>query len=82
MLSRKSPINSHWSILDLTAQTVGVLFTNFSPIPISSRILPPPVNFTVSGFLWDCLIHLVLSLLQGDKKGSLPILLHDNCLLC
>ena len=30
-------IRSHLLILDLRAQAIGVLFRNFSPVPISSR---------------------------------------------
>ena len=29
----------HLSILDLTAQAIAVLFRNFSPVPISSRLI-------------------------------------------
>ena len=31
-------IRSHSSILDLTAQAIGVLFRNFSPVPTFSRL--------------------------------------------
>jgi hypothetical protein len=30
----------HLSILDLTAQDIGVLFRNFFPVPISLRLFP------------------------------------------
>jgi hypothetical protein len=30
-------MRSHLLILDLIAQAIGVLFRNFSPVPISSR---------------------------------------------
>jgi hypothetical protein len=33
-------MRSHLSILDLTAQAIAVLFRNFSPVPISSRLFP------------------------------------------
>jgi hypothetical protein len=51
------------SILDLTAQDIGVLFRNFSPVPISSRVFPTfsSISFSVSGFMWSSLIHLDLS---------------------
>ena len=39
------------------------------------------INFSVSGFMWSSLIHLDLSFVQGDKNGSIYILLHDNCQL-
>jgi hypothetical protein len=77
-------MRSHLSILDLTAQAIAVLFKNFSPVPISSRLFPTfsSINFSVSGFMWRSLIHLDLSFVQGDKNGSIHILLHDNHQLC
>jgi hypothetical protein len=41
------------SILDLTAQAIAVLFRNFSPVPISSRLFPTfsSISFSVSGFM-------------------------------
>jgi hypothetical protein len=77
-------MRSHLSILDLTEQAIAVLFRNFSPLPISSRLSPTfsSINFSVSGFMWRSLIHLDLSFAQGDKNGSILILLHDNLQLC
>jgi hypothetical protein len=74
----------HLSILDLKAQAIAVLFRNFSSVPISSRLFPTfsSISFTISGFMWRSLIHLDLSFVQGDKNGSISILLHDNCQLC
>ena len=74
----------HLSTLDLTAQAIAVLFRNFPPVPISSRLFPTfsSISFSVSGFMWSSLIHLLLTLVQGDKYGSIPILLHDNNQLC
>jgi hypothetical protein len=40
------------------------------------------LSFSVSGFMWSSLIHLDLTLVQGDRNGLISILLHDNCLLC
>jgi hypothetical protein len=53
-------MQSHLSILDLTAQAIAVLFRNFSPVPISSRLFPTfsSISVTVSGFMWSSLIHL------------------------
>jgi hypothetical protein len=70
----------HLSILHLTAQAIAVLFRNFSPVPISSRLFPTfsSISFSVSGFMWSSLIHLALTVVQGDKNGSIHILLHDN----
>jgi hypothetical protein len=52
-------------------------------VPISSRLFPTfsSISFTVSGFMWSSLIHLDLTLVQGDRNGSIHILLHDNCQL-
>ena len=73
----------HLSILDLTVQAIAVLFRNFSPVPISSRVFPTFsfINFSVSGFMWRSLIHLDLSFVHGDKNGSILSLPHDNCQL-
>jgi hypothetical protein len=56
----------------------------FSPVPISSRLFPTfsSLSFSVSGFMWSSLIHVDLTLVQGDKNESIHILLHDNCQLC
>jgi hypothetical protein len=71
------------SILDLTAQASAVLFRNFSLVPTSSRLFTTfsSISFSVSGFMWSSFIHLDLSFVQGDKNGSIHILLHDNCQL-
>ena len=52
---------------------VAVLFRNFSPVPKSSRLFPTfsSISFTVSGFMWSYLIHLDLTLVQGDRNGSI-----------
>ena len=73
-------MRSHLSILELTAQAVALLFRNFSPAPISSRLFPTfsSISFSVSGFMWSSLIHLDLSRVQGDKNGSICLLIHDN----
>jgi hypothetical protein len=77
-------MRSHLSILNLTAQAIAVLFRNYSPVPISSRLFPTfsPISFSVSGFMWSSLIHIDLTLVQGDRNGSIPILLYDNRQLC
>ena len=51
------------------------------PVPITLGLFPTfsSINFSVSGFMWSSLIHLDLSFVQGDKNGSIHILLHDNC---
>jgi hypothetical protein len=35
-------------------------------------------RFNVSGFMWRSLINLDLSFVQGEKNGSIFILLHAN----
>jgi hypothetical protein len=75
---------SNLSILDLRAQAIAVLFSNFSPVPISLRLFLTffSTNFSVSGFMWRSLIDLDLRFVQGYKNESIHILLHDNCQLC
>jgi hypothetical protein len=70
-------MRSHLSILQLTAQAIAVLFRNYSSVLISSRLSPhfSSISFSVSGFMWRSLIHLDLSFEQGDKNGSIHILL-------
>jgi hypothetical protein len=77
-------MRSYLSILDLTAQAIAVLFRNFPPVPIFLRVFPTlaSINISVSGLMWKSLIHLNLSFVQGDKNGSIRILLHDNRQLC
>jgi hypothetical protein len=77
-------MRSHLSILDLTAQAITVLFRNFSPVSISSRLSPTfsSINFIVSGLMWRSLVHLDLSFVQGNKSGSIHILLQANHQLC
>jgi hypothetical protein len=77
-------MRSHLLILNLTAQAIAVLSGIFFFVPISLRLLPSffSIRFRVSGFLWSYLVHLDLSFVQGDKNGSLRILLHNNCQLC
>jgi hypothetical protein len=74
---------THLSILDLKAQAIAVLFRNFSLVPISSRLLPTfsSISFSVFCFTWSSLIHLDLRFVQGNKNGSIHILLHANCQL-
>ena len=77
-------MSSHLLILDLRAQAIAVLFRNFSPVPICSRLFAnfTSVSFSVPGFMWRSLIYLDLSFVQGGKNGSIHILLHDSCQLC
>ena len=77
-------MRSHLLILKLIAQAFAVLFRNFSLVPISSRLFPTfsSISFSVSGFMLSSLIHLDLTLVQGDRNGSIHILLHDHHQLC
>ena len=72
-------MRSHLSILNLTAQTIAVLFRNFSPVPISSRLFPTFSSISFSVWFY---VHLDLTLVQGDWNGSICILLHDTNQLC
>jgi hypothetical protein len=73
-------MRSHLLILDLTVQAIGVVFKNFSTMPICSRISPTlsSILFSVSGFMQSSLIHLDLSFVQGDINGLIHILLQAN----
>jgi hypothetical protein len=59
------------------------MFRKISPVPMCSRLFPTffSTSFSVSGFMWRSLIHLDLSFVQGDKNGSIYILLHADCQL-
>jgi hypothetical protein len=77
-------MRSHLSILDLTVQAISVQFRNFPHVSISSKLFPTfsSIGFSVSGFMWSSSVHLELTLVQGDKSGTIHILLHDNRQLC
>ena len=59
-------MRSHLSILILTAQAIGVLFRNFSPVPMCSRLFPTfsSISFSVFCFMSSSLIHLDLGFVQ------------------
>jgi hypothetical protein len=69
----------HLMILHLTAQAIAVLSRKLSPVSISSRFSPTlySISFSVNGFMWSSLIHLVLSFLKEIRMDQF-ILLHDN----
>lgn len=52
-------------------------------MPMCSRFSPTfsSISFSVSGLMWKSLIHLDLRFVQGDKNGSICILLHVHCQL-
>jgi len=73
-------IRCHLSILYLRAQANDVLLRKFSPAHTCSRLFPTfsSISLSVSCFMWRSLFHLDLSFVQGDKNGSICILLHDD----
>jgi hypothetical protein len=77
-------VRSQLSILGIRVQTTGFSVQEFFPCGISSRLFPTfsSISFSVSGFLCRSLISLGLSFVQGDRDGSILILLRDNCQLC
>jgi len=73
-------MRSHLLILDLRAEAIFVLFRKFSPVPMCLRLFSnfSSINSSVSGLMWRFLIHLDLSFVQGDKNGSISILLYAD----
>jgi hypothetical protein len=73
-------MRAHLSIPDLTAEAIGVLFRNFFPGSIYSRFSPTfsSTSVSISGFLLKSFIHLDLNFVQGNKNGSICILLQAN----
>ena len=67
-------------ILDLSVRAMGVLLRKLFPIPMSSRLFPTfcSISLDVYRFIMRSLIHLDLSDMQGDKYGSICILLHED----
>ena len=76
-------MRSHLSTVDLRAQAISVLFRTFPPVPMCSRLYPHflSIRFSVSRFMWKSLFHLDFSFVQGDKNGSICILLLADCQL-
>jgi hypothetical protein len=60
-------------VIYLSTWVIGMLFRNFSPVPLCSRELLTFsfIKFSVSGFTLRCLIQLDLSFMQGDRYGSI-----------
>ena len=79
-------MRSHLSIIDLTEKKHGCSVREFFPLfpSISLRLFPTfsSISFRVSAFMGNSLIHLDLRFVQGDKNGSILILLHDNLQMC
>jgi hypothetical protein len=79
-------MKSYLSVFNLRAWAIGVLFRKMSPVPTHSRLFPTSssVRLSVSGFMLSSLIYLDLNFVQGDKYGSIFILLYigtqlDQC---
>ena len=73
-------MKSRLLIVDLSVWAVGVLLRKFSPVPMHSRLFSSfsYSRFGVYYFMLRSLIHLNLSFVQGDKYGSICILLHAD----
>ena len=71
-------LRSHLWTVDLRACAKGDLFQKSFPVPMSSRLFPLflLLGLVYLGFMLRCLINLELSFVQGDKYGSICILLH------
>jgi hypothetical protein len=56
------------------------MFKKLSPVPMHSRVFPTlsSIRFNASVFMLRHLIHLDLSIVQGDRYGSICILLHTD----
>jgi hypothetical protein len=70
----------HMTVVELRAYAIGILFRNFSPVPMWLSLFAPfsSISFSVSGFIWRYFIHLDLRFVQGDRNRSIFILLHAN----
>jgi hypothetical protein len=77
-------MRSHLSILDLTAHAIAVLFRNFFPCAHLFEAFPHFLlyKFQCLWFYVEFLDPLDLTLVQGDKNGSICILLQENHQLC
>jgi hypothetical protein len=49
-------------------------------VPTCLRVFPTlsSFRFSISGYMWSSLIHLDFRFVQGDKNGSICILLHAD----
>ena len=72
---------SHLSIVALTTRAISVLFRKNFPVLMCLGLFPTfsSIIFSVPIFMWRLLIYLDFSFVQGDKNGSICILLHANC---
>ena len=65
-------MRSHLFIVDLSVCAIGVIFKEWSPVPMHFS----SIRSSVGGFMLRPLIHLDLSFEHGDRYGSVCILLH------
>ena len=73
---------SHLSIIDLSVWAIGVLFSKFSPVPISSTVFCSfsSIWFSVC-FYVEILNRIGLFFVQCDEYGPICISLHTDCQL-
>ena len=73
-------MRSHLLIVDFSACTIHVLFKKLSSLPEYSRVFPTfsSIKFSVPDSMLRSLIHLDFSFVQGNKYGSICILLHAD----
>ena len=71
-------MRSHLLIVSLSVFVTSVIFRKWSPVPMHSRIhlTLSSMRFSVSGFRLRSLIHMNLSIVHGNRYGSMCILLH------
>ena len=64
---------SHLCIVTLSVCATDVILRKWSPMSMSSRLLPifSSIRFNVPGFMFQSLIHLDLSFMQRNKYGSI-----------
>jgi hypothetical protein len=79
-LSAEIALKVYLSILNLRALAIRVFFRKFPNVPMSRRFFPTlsSIRFSVSHFMLRILIHLHVSFVQGNKYGSIFIILHTS----
>lgn len=67
-------VQSHLLVVDLGACANRVLFRKSFPVVMSSKLFPTfsSIRSSASGFM--TYVHLEVSFVQGDKRGSTEIL--------
>ena len=72
-------MRSHLLTVGLSAFTVGVLFREYFLVPLCSWLFLTfcSSRYSISGYMLRSLIHLDLCIVQGDRYGSICILLHE-----